>query len=203
MDCLVERKKKSALRRETAAWQRAAAGLFALSVVVNVALTGRIIRQEKQMEADAAQYQAEIEKAEHIRDMAVQKLGEVSIAYEQEKNANDAYTVSAEAVDERIDTPEYKYMGEFKITAYCPCELCCGEWSDGVTATGIPAEPGVVAVDPAVIPLGSVVVINGQEYLAADVGGGVKGNHVDICFLDHETTVQFGVQTAEVWVVAE
>lgn len=193
MDSMVERNKKSALRRDVSAWQRAAAGLFALSVLVNVSLTGRIIRQEKQMEAEAAQYQADIEKAEHIRDMAVQKLGELSMQIEAERFIEE----------QPEEVSPYTSLGEFKLTAYCPCELCCGEWADGVTATGIPAEPGVVAVDPDVIPLGSTVVINGQEYLAADVGGGVKGNHVDICFSDHETTVEFGVQTAEVWVVTE
>lgn len=191
MDFLIERKKKSALRRETAAWQRAVAGLFALSLTANAMLTGHIIQQEKKMEADAAQYQAQIEKADHIRDMAVQKLGELSMQIESER-------IVAEEPEE---FSPYTSLGEFKLTAYCPCEKCCGEWADGVTATGIPAEPGVVAVDPDVIPLGSTVLIGDQEYLAADVGGGVKGNHIDICFADHETTVEFGVQTAEVYLV--
>lgn len=95
------------------------------------------------------------------------------------------------------------YAGEFTITAYCPCRKCCGAWSDGLTATGVPALPGVVAVDPEVIPLGSTVVIDGQEYLAADTGSGVNGLHVDVCTDSHETAVSFGKRTADVWVVPE
>ena len=84
------------------------------------------------------------------------------------------------------------------ITAYCPCGECCGRWVDGVTASGLPAGPGIVAVDPAVIPLGSTVIINGQQYLAADTG--VTGNHVDICVTSHQSAKDHGVRKAEVWV---
>lgn len=93
------------------------------------------------------------------------------------------------------------YAGEFSITAYCPCSICCGKWADGMTATGIPAEPGIVAVDPDVIPLGSIVVIGCQEYMAADTGSGVKGMHIDICTDSHDAAVAFGVQAADVWVI--
>ena len=95
---------------------------------------------------------------------------------------------------------DWEYLGEFTITAYCPCEDCCGRWADGVTASGLPAGPGIVAVDRSVIPLGSTVVIDGQRYLAADTG--VTGNRVDICMTSHEDTVAHGVRTAEVWVVS-
>ncbi len=74
-------------------------------------------------------------------------------------------------------------------------------WADGLTATGLPAGPGVVAVDPEIIPLGSTVIIDGQRYLAADTG--VTGKHVDICMTEHEDTVEAGVRTADVWVEAE
>lgn len=91
------------------------------------------------------------------------------------------------------------YVGEFTVTAYCPCAECCGHWADGLTATGIPASGGIVAVDPAVIPLGSTVIIGGLEYLAADTG--VDGMHIDICTDSHKAAAAFGVQTAAVWVI--
>ena len=74
---------------------------------------------------------------------------------------------------------------------------------DGLTATGIPVTPGIVAVDPEVIPLGSTVVIDGQRYLAADTGGMVKGLHVDIAVPTHEEAVAFGSQAAEVWIIPQ
>ena len=69
-----------------------------------------------------------------------------------------------------------------------------------MTASGLPAGPGIVAVDPDVIPLGSTVVIDGQKYLAADTGSGVTGNHIDVCLSSHGKTVEHGIRTAEVWV---
>ena len=48
------------------------------------------------------------------------------------------------------------------------------------------------------IPLGSTIIINGQEYVAEDIGGAIKQNRVDIFFDDHDTALQFGVQYAEV-----
>ena len=53
----------------------------------------------------------------------------------------------------------------------------------GRTATGIPTAPGVVAVDPAVIPLGTRMTIPGYgEAIAADTGGAVHGNVIDLWF---------------------
>ena len=95
----------------------------------------------------------------------------------------------------------YRYIGECTVTSYCPCEECCGQWADGLTATGIPAVPGVAAVDPEVIPLGSVVIIGGQRYLAADTG--VTGLWVDVCAAEHQEAEEFGVRTMAVWVETE
>jgi 3D (Asp-Asp-Asp) domain-containing protein len=53
----------------------------------------------------------------------------------------------------------------------------------GRTATGLPVGWGVVAVDPAVIPLGSHLTIPGYgEAVAADTGGSVAGATVDLWF---------------------
>lgn len=50
-----------------------------------------------------------------------------------------------------------------------------------MTSTGAIAKEGkTIAVDPAVIPYGSVVKINGNEYVAEDCGGAIKGNKIDI-----------------------
>ena len=58
------------------------------------------------------------------------------------------------------------------VTGYC---------LTGKTATGLPVGPGIVAVDPSVIPLGTRMTIPGYgEGVAADVGGGVSGAHIDV-----------------------
>lgn len=51
------------------------------------------------------------------------------------------------------------------------------------TATGPRAERGVIAVDPDVIPLGSHLYVPGYGYaIAADTGGMINGDHIDLCF---------------------
>jgi 3D (Asp-Asp-Asp) domain-containing protein len=54
---------------------------------------------------------------------------------------------------------------------------------DGRTSTGLPVGWGIVAVDPAVIPLGTRLSIPGYgDAVAADVGSGVKGATIDLWF---------------------
>ena len=102
-------------------------------------------------------------------------------------------------------TPALVSLGEFKLTAYCACEKCCGkDPSDpryGITAYGYQTTAGrTIAVDPKVIPIGAEVVINGQTYIAEDVGGAIKENRIDIYFDTHQEALEFGVQYAEVFI---
>lgn len=61
----------------------------------------------------------------------------------------------------------------------CPACKYCG--TGGITATGRRAGPGIVAVDPRYVPLGSRLKIEGLPgvWLAADTGGDVKGLRLD------------------------
>lgn len=94
---------------------------------------------------------------------------------------------------------EREYLGEFKLTAYCGCWSCSEGYGNG-TATGTIAQPDhTIAVDPNVIPYGSVVYINGNMYVAEDCGGGVNNNHIDVYHNTHDEAVEFGVQYADVW----
>ena len=108
--------------------------------------------------------------------------------------------------------PKLKSIGIFTLTAYCPCEKCCGKWGenrpkdeDGIPivygSTGIELKEGVsVAVDPNVIPYGSEIVIYGHTYTAQDCGGAIKDNRIDVYFSDHNRALEFAVQEAEVFV---
>ena len=106
--------------------------------------------------------------------------------------------------DDLMNSVEYARLnGEamlFTVTSYCSCRICCGAYSPEVTgrpahtATGTePQEGRTIAVDPSVIPYGSHVVIEGfGTYIAEDCGGGVKGNHIDMYFENHEDAIKFG-----------
>ncbi len=81
-----------------------------------------------------------------------------------------------------------------RISAYCPCEICCGKWADGYTASGRPAKGKIVAAPPE-IPFGTVLVIPGyDEATVWDRGGAITGNRLDILFATHEEAKQWGVQ---------
>ena len=172
-------------------WRRSTACLLALSALWNVAQAVRINHLEVARMNTAAQ----LVQAEQARDRAMDDLEKMTIRAEQTQQPVAAQMTTFGAAD------AYVYIGECTVTSYCPCEICCGQWADGLTATGIPAVPGIVAVDPEVIPLGSVVVIGGQRYLAADTG--VTGLHVDVCAAEHQDAEDFGVQTLAVWLETE
>lgn len=103
-------------------------------------------------------------------------------------------------------------LGNFKLTAYCSCSLCCGKWANNrpVDENGNEIVYGSIgerlkegysiAVDPAVIPYRTEVIINGHTYKAQDCGGAIKGNRIDVYFEDHQAALEFGVQYAEVYV---
>ena len=97
---------------------------------------------------------------------------------------------SVAVVDE--DEPETITM---TATAY---SWECGN-GDGLTASMTPVRPGVVAIDPEVIPLGSQVEIVGLGMFSAeDVGGNIRGNRVDIFMPSRGVALQFGRQEVEV-----
>ena len=109
--------------------------------------------------------------------------------------------------------PEWKYtsLGEYRLTAYCSCEKCCGQWARNrphdesgkpiiYTANGSVAQQGVtIAADTSVLPFGTIVLIDGQEHIVQDRGGAIKDNRIDVYFESHEEALQFGVQYKEVF----
>ena len=123
-------------------------------------------------------------------------------------NTGDVVLLESPASSE----PEPESLGEFVLTAYCSCVKCCGEWSaehpsrigtDYVqkTASGtIPTAGRTISVDTSVIPFGTTVIIRGHEYVVEDRGGAIKGNKIDIFFDDHDEALEFGRQTAEVFI---
>jgi 3D (Asp-Asp-Asp) domain-containing protein len=76
--------------------------------------------------------------------------------------------------------------------------------STGRTATGIPARFGIVAVDPRVIRLGTFVYVEGYGFaLAADTGGAIKGNKIDLCFNSRREALNWGRRKVRVHVLAQ
>lgn len=72
----------------------------------------------------------------------------------------------------------------------------------GITASGMLARYGVVAVDPNVIPLGTRLYIPGYgEAIAADTGGAIRGHMIDLCMEDYGSAIAFGRHDIQVYVL--
>lgn len=101
------------------------------------------------------------------------------------------------------ETGTYEYVGEFTLTGYCPCPICCGAYSNmtnPITASGTTATAGrTIAADTSVFPFGTQLVINGQIYTVEDRGGAIRGNKIDIFFASHQEALVFGKKTASVY----
>lgn len=88
------------------------------------------------------------------------------------------------------------YLGNFKLTAYCNCAQCCGQWAGGPTASGtIPTQGRTVATGD--LPFGTEVIINGQLFTVEDRG--TPFGHIDIYMNDHNECNEFGVNFANVF----
>ena len=101
-----------------------------------------------------------------------------------------------------IDT----YMGRFRVTghfiaeatAYSPEQTNLSNY----TASGIRLTPGIAAVDPAVVALGTYVYVPGYGlFLAADTGGSIRGYTIDLSFATIREALNFGRKEVEVFVL--
>lgn len=93
----------------------------------------------------------------------------------------------------------------WKITAYCSCVKCCGK-TDGITASGKPAQSGYVACNW--LKFGTRLIIDGNSYTVQDRGAkslfGSKKNkikHLDIWMASHKAALQYGVKYKEVTIL--
>ena len=109
--------------------------------------------------------------------------------------------------------PEKVCLGEYRITAYCACEKCCGEWAKNrpggivVGAAGIELVAGVSCASP--LPFGTVVEVEGlgtyivQDRTASWVAEKYDNKVIDIYFDSHEAACEFGLKFANVYVEEE
>lgn len=107
------------------------------------------------------------------------------------------FTVPAKkeaVVIEQASPIKYEYLGNFEITYYIA--------TGNKTATGIyPRSDITIAVDPKVIPYGTVVYIEGiGARVAEDCGGAVKNNVIDV-FVDttHQEAIKMGRKKLKVY----
>lgn len=80
-----------------------------------------------------------------------------------------------------VATPQPSSGCARTLHVYATWYTAASAGGSGVTATGTGVYKGIVAVDPRVIPLGTRMHVPGYGYAtAADTGGGIVGNHIDL-----------------------
>lgn len=106
----------------------------------------------------------------------------------------------------KSDEYEFVYMGDFKYTYYCDERYShiCG-YGIGLTASGKPTEVGwTVAADTSVLPMGSIIYVENIGFREVmDVGGAVKGNHIDILMTTHAECFEQTIIKGGVWVLVK
>lgn len=147
----------------------------------------------------------------HHEQEEAKSFDTVATVVETETDAEaeeEVYDITLAPIEEETTTEthfdettqnEYEIDGAiYTVTAYCGCVKCCGK-TDGITATGTQATEGrTIAVDPSVIPYGTIVYINGQAFVAEDCGGAIKGRRIDMFFNTHEAALEWGVRQCTV-----
>lgn len=96
------------------------------------------------------------------------------------------YAFAPQAAARKTHKPEHHRR--FVATAYC---------QTGITKSGKPVRPGVVAADPRVLPLGSLIRVSDAtgysgDYEVLDTGAKIKGHHIDIFMYDEHEALEFG-----------
>lgn len=129
-------------------------------------------------------------------EIARTKVSEVVIKEPVQKIVRvQAKTTSRSMTASRTtDTGSSSGVKIYKITAYCPCSICCGKYASGYTASGTKATEGRTVAAPSNLAFGTKLIINGKEYTVEDRGGSVKGNHIDMYVDSHAQALKWGVR---------
>jgi peptidoglycan DL-endopeptidase CwlO len=137
--------------------------------------------------------QALSERAAYVDRLATKRrLNSAQIAaIERRARAAQTWTL--------VRPPEPVPAGEAALGSRTLSVWVTGYALRGRTASGLPVGWGVVAVDPAYIPLGTRLTIPGYGAgIAADIGGSVRGARIDIWFPTRAEALAWGQRTVTV-----
>lgn len=109
-------------------------------------------------------------------------------------------------LEQQPDIQEFpnRKLGRFSLSWYSPKELGRPEEKLRTSTGQKPKEGRTIAVDPKVIPYGSIIYIQDYGYfIAEDCGGDIKENRIDIYTKSHEYAMQQGRKVANVWLLGK
>ncbi|MGG3703403.1 LysM peptidoglycan-binding domain-containing protein [Priestia megaterium] len=144
-------------------------------------------------QAQAAQEQAQKEQ-EQAQAAAQEQAQKEQAAQQQQQAAQQQQQQSQQQASGKSMTVE--------ATAYTAnCAGCSGTTATGVNLKSNPNQR-VIAVDPSVIPLGSKVYVEGYgQAVAADTGGAIKGNRIDVFVSSDSAAQDWGRRSVKITVI--
>ncbi|MED3933386.1 LysM peptidoglycan-binding domain-containing protein [Priestia megaterium] len=164
--------------------------------------------QEEQQQAQAEQAQKEQQQAQAEQAQKEQQQAQAEQAQKEQQQAQAEQAQKEQQQAQKEQQPaESSQQASGKsmtveATAYTAnCAGCSGTTATGVDLKANPNQK-VIAVDPSVIPLGSKVYVEGYgEAVAADTGGAIKGNRIDVFVPSEGDAQQFGRKSVKITVM--
>ncbi|WP_409405328.1 3D domain-containing protein [Priestia megaterium] len=164
--------------------------------------------QKEQQQAQAEQAQKEQQQAQAEQAQKEQQQAQAEQAQKEQQQAQkEQQQAQAEQAQKQQQPAESSQQASGKsmtveATAYTAnCAGCSGTTATGVDLKANPNQK-VIAVDPSVIPLGSKVYVEGYgEAVAADTGGAIKGNRIDVFVPSEGDAQQFGRKSVKITVM--
>ena len=155
---------------------------------------------------DGVEVKREVIKEEVVRD-AVAQITEVG-----PRKTIDSYTIASAGTVTTSRSGSLSYSRVLTVNATAYDASSCGKAPShpayGITATGRRAGYGIVAVDPSIIPLGTKLYIESLDgsyvygtAIAADTGGAIKGNRIDLCYNTRGEAISFGRRPMKVYIL--
>jgi 3D (Asp-Asp-Asp) domain-containing protein/LysM repeat protein len=157
--------------------------------------------QKEQQQAQAEQAQKEEQQAQAEQAQKEQQQAQAEQAQKEQQQAQAEQAQKEQQPAESSQQASGKSM-TVEATAYTAnCAGCSGTTATGVDLKANPNQK-VIAVDPSVIPLGSKVYVEGYgEAVAADTGGAIKGNRIDVFVPSEGDAQQFGRKSVKITVM--
>ena len=143
--------------------------------------------------------------ADSARNLGLSETDEVILKAQSiyTENAQLQKQLESELQKLKAKSESLRYIGNFKLTAYCPCSRCSS--GTGITASGAIATEGVtIAADTRILPIGTKVYIDGiGERIVQDTGSAIKSNKIDIYLDNHSECFGsiYNRENVKVWVI--
>ncbi|MEJ9304187.1 3D domain-containing protein, partial [Priestia megaterium] len=153
-------------------------------------------------QAQAAQAQAAQEQAQKEQEQAQAAQAQAAQEQAQKEQAAQQQQQAAQQQQQQSQQQASGKSMTVEATAYTAnCAGCSGTTATGVNLKSNPNQR-VIAVDPSVIPLGSKVYVEGYgQAVAADTGGAIKGNRIDVFVSSDSAAQDWGRRSVKITVI--